>query len=161
MDAKLIVVSGELKTGEIQLKLPTVIGRSRSADITLGHPLISRQHCEIFEADGRLMIRDMGSLNGTFVGDNRVAKEAVLEPGDLLTIGSVTFRVVIGGVARTQEAPTAEIAPTPQDEATEPLQEDRTVQAKGLASDETSQAPPAPKGKPDEGFDFSWLEEET
>jgi pSer/pThr/pTyr-binding forkhead associated (FHA) protein len=55
--------------------------------------LVSRRHCELREANGQLRVRDLGSLNGTFVGRERV-DEAVLWPGDLLTVGTVTFRAI-------------------------------------------------------------------
>src|SRR5437773_11063101 len=90
---KLVVVGGDVKTTEIKLKLPSTIGRGRGASIVLPHPLISRQHCELYEAGGRLMVRDLGSLNGTFVNNQRVT-EAAIAPGELLTVGTVTFRAV-------------------------------------------------------------------
>ncbi len=93
MNAKLVVVGGDAKAAEIKLRLPTIIGRGREASLTLPHPLVSRQHCEIFEADGQLMVRDLGSLNGTYINNQRIT-EAVLPPGELLTIGTVTFRAV-------------------------------------------------------------------
>ena len=93
MEAKLVVVGGEMRVRQYDLRLPTVIGRSRSTDLMLGHPLVSRQHCEVFEANGMLMVRDLGSLNGTFVGELRIAEQPMpVKPGDLLTIGPVTFR---------------------------------------------------------------------
>jgi len=91
LNAKLVVVGGEVKTAEIKLRLPSTIGRGRGTTIMLPHPLVSRQHCELFEAGGKLMVRDMGSLNGTFVNNQRVT-ESVIMPGELLTIGAVTFR---------------------------------------------------------------------
>ncbi len=91
MDVKLVVVGGDAKATEVKLKLPAVIGRGREATLTLPHPLVSRKHCEIFESDGYLVVRDMGSLNGTFINNERIT-EAALPPGDLLTIGTVTFR---------------------------------------------------------------------
>lgn len=91
LNAKLVVVGGEVKTAEIKLRLPSTIGRGRGTTIMLPHPLVSRQHCELFEANGKLMVRDMGSLNGTFVNNQRIT-ESVIEPGELLTIGAVTFR---------------------------------------------------------------------
>ncbi len=91
LKAKLVVVGGEVKTAEIKLRLPSTIGRGRGTTIMLPHPLVSRQHCELFEASGKLMVRDMGSLNGTFVNNQRIT-ESVILPGELLTIGAVTFR---------------------------------------------------------------------
>lgn len=95
MNAKLVVVDGEAKSRQYELTLPTIIGRSRSTDLMLGHPLVSRQHCEVFEANGMLMVRDLGSLNGTFVGETRIAEQAMpVKPGDLITVGPVTFQAV-------------------------------------------------------------------
>ncbi len=92
VQAKLRVIGGEQQTRQIELHLPAIVGRSRTTDVTLFHPLVSRQHCEIFEAKGRLMVRDLGSLNGTFVGELRLAEEAVpLEPGERLTVGCITL----------------------------------------------------------------------
>lgn len=93
MQVKLVVVGGHDKAQEIRLKLPTIIGRGKGCTLRLPHPLVSRQHCEIFEMEGRLVVRDLGSLNGTFVNNQRIT-EAELPHGDLLTIGSVTFRAV-------------------------------------------------------------------
>src|ERR1043165_379187 len=91
--AKLVVVGGDVKTTEINLKLPSTIGRGKGTSIVLPHPLVSRQHCELYEAGGKLMVRDLGSLNGTFVNNQRIS-EAPLGSGELLTIGTVTFRAV-------------------------------------------------------------------
>lgn len=74
------------------LALPAVIGRGREADLTMPHPLVSREHCRLFERDGRLYVRDLGSTNGTYVGQRRVS-EAEVPEGELLTVGSVTLRV--------------------------------------------------------------------
>ncbi len=93
IQAKLLVIGGEVEVEEISLQLPVTIGRSREAVINLSHPLVSRHHCELFEANGVLMVRDLDSMNGTFVGSQRVS-EAVVRPGDLLTVGTVTFRAL-------------------------------------------------------------------
>ncbi len=102
LNAKLTVVGGDAKASEIQLRLPTVIGRGREASLTLPHPLVSRRHTEIFEHDGRLVVRDLGSLNGTFVNNQRIEGDQVLEPNQLLTLGNVTFRAIYE-VASTPE----------------------------------------------------------
>ncbi|MFH1265802.1 MAG: FHA domain-containing protein, partial [Planctomycetota bacterium] len=64
MDAKLVIVGGKANKSQVSVKLPTVIGRSREADLTVAHPMISRKHCELYEVDGLVRIRDLGSLNG-------------------------------------------------------------------------------------------------
>jgi hypothetical protein len=96
MEAKLLVVGGEVKTKEVRLRLPSVIGRGRGSNIVLPHPLVSRKHCELCLVGDKIVVRDLGSLNGTYVNNERIADEMTIEPGQLLTIGSVTFRVLYG-----------------------------------------------------------------
>ncbi len=94
LDAKLVVVGGDAKAAEVRLKLPTIIGRGKEAGLTVPHALVSRRHTEIFEQDGGLYVRDLGSLNGTFVNNLRIENDQPLEPNQLLTLGNVTFRAV-------------------------------------------------------------------
>jgi predicted component of type VI protein secretion system len=95
LNAKLTVVGGDAKSGdEVKLRLPTVVGRGKEAGMTIPHALVSRQHCEIFERDGQLVVRDCGSLNGTFINSTRIENEQVLEPNQLLTLGNITFRAI-------------------------------------------------------------------
>ncbi len=92
MQAKLRVIGGKANKKEVLLKLPTVLGRSREAGLTIAHPMISRQHCELFSADGLVRIRDLGSTNGTYVAGKKVA-ESVLRPHDQFSVGPLTFEV--------------------------------------------------------------------
>ena len=93
MDVTLVVVGGKTKTAEVKLSLPTVIGRGNECKLKLPQPLVSRRHCELFEQDGRLFVRDLGSMNGTYVGSDRIG-EAELPHEGLLTVGAVTFRAL-------------------------------------------------------------------
>jgi pSer/pThr/pTyr-binding forkhead associated (FHA) protein len=92
MEVKLIVIEGDTAADEVPVTLPAVIGRGRNAGVTLRHPLISREHCELFELEGRVHVRDKNSLNGTYVDHNNI-DEAVVPTGSLLTVGGFTFRV--------------------------------------------------------------------
>lgn len=95
LSVKLVVVGGQAKTKEVRLKLPSVIGRGREGvSVTLPHKLVSRKHTELFEQDGQLFVRDLGSLNGTYVNNQRIADSQPLKPNELLTLGDVTFRAV-------------------------------------------------------------------
>ena len=69
LNVKLVVVGGEVKTTELKLRLPSTIGRARGTTIVLPHPLVSRQHCEIFEADGRLRVRDQRTPKARPMGE--------------------------------------------------------------------------------------------
>ena len=97
VDIKLLVVGGDTDCKEFELQLPTSIGRARDASITLPHPLVSRKHCEIRWDKDSVVVVDLNSLNGTFIGKHRVSK-ATLGHGDLLTVGTVTFRAIYRGV---------------------------------------------------------------
>ena len=116
---QLVVVGGDLETNEVQLELPATIGRGKNASLSLTHPLVSRQHCEIVERNGRIWVRDLDSLNGTFIGSERIT-EAVLKPGDLITVGTVTFR------ARYQES-SLDLAAEP-DESDQPASSDDSAE---------------------------------
>ncbi len=69
------------------------IGRHDDCVIRIRSSQVSRRHCEVFEADGSLIVRDLGSSNGTYVNGDRIEAPRVLHPGDALTIGGVTLRV--------------------------------------------------------------------
>ena len=96
--AKLVVVGGDTKTKEVNLRLPTVVGRGKESTLIVPHALVSRKHCEIFERAGILIVRDLESLNGTYINNYRIKGEQPLHPGELLTLGNVTFRAVYGNL---------------------------------------------------------------
>lgn len=64
----------------------TTAGRSTSADIFLDDVTVSRRHVEFVRESGQFVVRDVGSLNGTYVNRERV-DQAVLHAGDEVQIG--------------------------------------------------------------------------
>lgn len=88
------------KTGDAKpFQLPshvTLIGRRQDCDLCIPLSVVSRKHCELNMDQNRLMIRDLGSRNGTFVNGQKV-EEARLNPGDQVQVGPVTFIVQIDG----------------------------------------------------------------
>jgi hypothetical protein len=112
MDVKLIIISPEISPNEFRLPLPITLGRSREAKIKLVHGQISRLHCEIFESDGKVMVKDLGSLNGTFL-DGEQINETELLPGAILVIGAVTLKAVYES-ARTKKAAVKVVAVKPK-----------------------------------------------
>lgn len=93
MRAKLIITQGKTATRSISVSLPATIGRSRKATVTIGHPMISRQHCELFVENGQIKLRDLGSLNGTYLGDRLIEGDAILGENEEFSIGPIAFRV--------------------------------------------------------------------
>jgi len=104
LNARLVVVGGDAKAKQVSLNLPTVIGRGKDVTLTLPHALVSRKHTEIFEKDGWLFVRDLGSLNGTYVNNRRISEAQKLPPNHLLTLGNVTFRAVYEAPASAESA---------------------------------------------------------
>ncbi len=86
-------------------RLPLTIGRGEAADLLIADRWVSRCHCEIFERDGGLILRDLGSRHGTQVNGKAVA-ETPLWPGDKICVGLTTLvaRYHLPAAARASDA---------------------------------------------------------
>jgi two-component system response regulator GlrR len=73
-----------------------VIGTHESSTVRLADRTVSRFHCEIARAGGRLVVRDLGSRNGTFI-DGVEIREAFCPPAATLVLGET--RVTVGTTA--------------------------------------------------------------
>ncbi len=84
----LVVRSGGGRAGETFAPQGerTSIGRSPDCGIFLDDVTVSRKHAVLVQRDGRWLVEDQGSLNGTFVNRKRV-ETAELDDGDELQIG--------------------------------------------------------------------------
>jgi hypothetical protein len=67
--------------------VPVRLGRTLPAEIVLQDPRISRVHVELQVRDGGLVVRDLGSTNGTFVDGARIPGEMRLQLGAGLRVG--------------------------------------------------------------------------
>ena len=72
-----------------------VVGRKEECDVRLEHKSVSKMHCVIVKTDGLLLLRDLGSTNGTRVNGQRVRRAALL-PNDQVSIANYKFRVYLG-----------------------------------------------------------------
>ena len=84
-----VYFNDELRTVK-ELAVPFVIGRSHDANLTIPHPMVSRRHCRIFEENGEFLLQDLGSLNGTCLGPERITNME-LRDGTEFLIGSIRF----------------------------------------------------------------------
>jgi len=69
----------------------TRVGRHPESDIFLDDITVSRRHAEFFREDGVYRVRDVGSLNGTYVNRDRI-EDTALASGDEVQIGK--FKLV-------------------------------------------------------------------
>ncbi|WP_436616626.1 sigma 54-interacting transcriptional regulator [Sorangium sp. So ce1024] len=79
-------------TAPLELR-PLLVGAGADCDLVLADPRASRRHCELRMTERGVLLRDLGSKNGTLVRDVRVV-EAFLPPGVPATIGS--SEIVVG-----------------------------------------------------------------
>src|SRR5947209_9213915 len=101
---QLLVTEGEQRGALLSVEGELVLGRvAPQKDGRLGgDPEISRRHARIsLTADRRMQIEDLGSANGTFVNDERIAAVRVLEVGDVVRLGKTALKVT-GGASPTR-----------------------------------------------------------
>jgi hypothetical protein len=106
-DDNAVVRAGEVEPGEVMLVVrqgPEIgtryllhgdslsVGRVPDNDIQLDDFTVSRQHAVLVREGSDWLLRDLGSLNGTYVNNERV-EEAVVRHGDAIQIGR--FRLVV------------------------------------------------------------------
>ena len=69
-----------------------VVGRHRWCDARIASPRVSRRHCWLAPDTDRVLVRDLGSTNGTRINGRRV-EEGVLQPGDELSVAHCRYRL--------------------------------------------------------------------
>jgi len=100
----------------------TIIGRRQDCDLCIPLMSVSRRHCQLNSNADSLKIRDLNSLNGTYLNGKPI-NEAMAKAGDYLMISPLTFLIQINGQPKEivppkqpSEKPAKEEKPT----ATEP-----------------------------------------
>ncbi|MCK4873204.1 MAG: FHA domain-containing protein [Phycisphaerales bacterium] len=98
MEVALVMFKADGTRKDFAVRKPRfVIGRKDTCSLRVPLPAVSREHCEVIVEEDGLLLRDLGSSNGTFHNGSRI-QETPLEPGDQIVIGPVTFTVVIDGI---------------------------------------------------------------
>jgi pSer/pThr/pTyr-binding forkhead associated (FHA) protein len=90
---RLRAVSKLLEGREYPITGKTTLGRDAQCTIPIAGTHLSRRHAEIMPGNDGLLIRDLGSVNGTFVNGKRV-EQAFLRNGDRIRFDNVTFEIV-------------------------------------------------------------------
>lgn len=78
----------------------TLIGSGDGCDARIPHYTVSEKHCSVESASGTLIIRDLGSMTGTLV-NGQSTKRMLVEPGDVIEIGGLPFRLELIEISKT------------------------------------------------------------
>jgi len=88
-----LVLTGLTHPGEFELEPGfNTFGRNPTNDYRLHDATVSSFHCEIVLSEDSVLVRDLGSTNGTFI-DNQPVQEGQLKPGQILRLGSAELRL--------------------------------------------------------------------
>lgn len=86
---KVVVVAGPDAGAELALDGSLKLGTAEGNSLVLTDPGVSRAHLIMAVVDGRVLVRDVGSRNGTFVSDAKIV-ESEVQPGTLIRLGRYT-----------------------------------------------------------------------
>ncbi len=100
-NAKLVCIVGVVQGMSFAIGNGVIVGRSQEADVVVPDSQISNRHAWIGPVQGRLILRDMQSTNGTYLNDNLGApvQEVELRDGDVIVLGKhgqMKFRASLG-----------------------------------------------------------------
>ena len=77
----------------MKLAATTTVGRAPECEIRLDDTYVSQQHARIFGKSEKWYVEDLGSTNGTYVNDQKLAAPAQVEPGDRIRIGTTVLEL--------------------------------------------------------------------
>lgn len=92
--SSLQILEGPLAGRTITLQgQPILFGRAQDATVVLEDDYASGRHARLFPQGSRWFIEDLGSTNGTFVGDSQLTRAQAVEPGQRIRIGKTVLEL--------------------------------------------------------------------
>lgn len=85
------LASGRFKGQVYELRSTLRVGRHPFNEVSLADLSVSRYHCWLAFENGRAVIEDLASGNGTFVNGDRLRARRALKPGDRILVGNTQF----------------------------------------------------------------------
>lgn len=90
----LAVTSGPLKGATVPLgSAPILVGRAPTCTLVIEDDYCSSRHCRIFPEDDGWRVEDLGSTNGTYLGNQRVDDPVPFREGDVIRIGATSLEL--------------------------------------------------------------------
>ena len=95
MRVRLEVSHNKANVPQVVLRSDTLIGRSPDCNLRILSTEVSRRHCQIIVTDDAVLVRDLGSSNGTFIDGIQLEPETdvAVPPGSQLSVAGVKFIV--------------------------------------------------------------------
>jgi FHA domain len=91
--AMVILHPADGKPRSVKLGASMTIGRSPGCELLIDDTYASAEHARLFGKNGSWYVEDLGSTNGTFVNDQRLAAPAMVQPGDRIRIGTTMLEL--------------------------------------------------------------------
>jgi pSer/pThr/pTyr-binding forkhead associated (FHA) protein len=160
VEVTLVAVKADGSQHEVVMKRARlVIGRKKECDIRIPVPSVSREHCEVRVESGKVIVRDLGSSNGTYINRERV-QESELKPGQLIGVGPAVFVLRVDGKPAqidARKASTQGAAPEPLAAASAPS---KRPSSPGKGASKPGQEDPALDDSSVSDFDMDILDDD-
>ena len=88
-----VVHPPEGKARTVKVGPSMTIGRAPECELLIDDTYASSQHARIFGKNGTWYVEDLGSTNGTFVNDQKLAAPAMVQPGDKIRVGTTVLEL--------------------------------------------------------------------
>ena len=91
---KAVIVEGTSKSGRsFDLNGELVLGRGERCHVVLDDTYVSNVHARIFDKDGRVLVEDLGSTNGTYLNRRRITSPMEVHRGDQVKVGKTVLEM--------------------------------------------------------------------
>ena len=89
----LVKGTSDAKARTVKLSASMTVGRAPECELRIDDAYASQQHARLFAKNGSWFVEDLGSTNGTFVNDQKLAAPAMLQPGDKVRVGQTVMEL--------------------------------------------------------------------
>jgi hypothetical protein len=89
----LVKTESDAKPRTVKLSATMTVGRAPECELRVDDTYASQQHARLFAKNNSWFVEDLGSTNGTFVNEQKLAAPAMLQPGDKVRIGQTIMEL--------------------------------------------------------------------
>src|SRR5262249_26461111 len=105
MFAIVISEKGGAERGETFDKQEINVGRVQGNDLLLPKGNVSKRHARLLMRDGRIIVTDLKSTNGTYVNGRKIAQATIVREGDKIYVGDFVLRVELSAPMASPRPP--------------------------------------------------------